>query len=112
MPVEICISCAFPEPGWQSRLMKTSICVSFVFRSSFAVRAAILHSLAGQLGSVYRLYGVRCDISAACVTTAAVFLVTLFGTSRSQPIGDGEILIRHRPSHRGAVIVRLLPPLV
>ena len=42
MPVEIEISCTFPEPGWQSRLIETSIWVSLVFRSICAVRAAIM----------------------------------------------------------------------
>lgn len=41
MPVETEISCAFPEPGWQSRLIDTEICVSFVLRSIVAVRAAM-----------------------------------------------------------------------
>ena len=43
MPVEMSISCLFPEPGWQSRLMATEIWVSFVLRSIIAVRAAIFN---------------------------------------------------------------------
>ena len=45
MPVEMLISCLFPEPGWQSRLIATEMLVSFVLRSSVAVRAAIFFVL-------------------------------------------------------------------
>lgn len=48
MPVEMLISCLFPDPGWQSRLIDTEMLVSFVLRSSVAVLAAILS--AGLLG--------------------------------------------------------------
>ena len=41
MPVEMSISWVRPVPGWQSRLMETEICVSFVLRSMLAVRAAM-----------------------------------------------------------------------
>ena len=40
--MEMEISCLFPDPGWQSRLIATRISVSFVLRSIVAVRAAIL----------------------------------------------------------------------
>lgn len=43
MPVEMLISCLFPDPGWQSRLIDTEMLVSFVLRSSVAVLAAILN---------------------------------------------------------------------
>ncbi len=39
--METDISCLFPEPGWQSRLIATRISVSFVLRSIVAVLAAI-----------------------------------------------------------------------
>lgn len=41
MPVETSMLCAWPEPGAQSRLINTSICVSFVFLDIVAVLAVI-----------------------------------------------------------------------
>ena len=44
------------------------------------------------------------------MTTAAVFLVTVFGIPSPQPIGGREIFVRHRSPHRSSIISVLLLP--